>query len=132
MVSRTTTVRILSALALVGAAHAQHGTPRNESCSHAEGTCSKPQHVTAGLPLLLVGSDQALLGHIDMELDSAAMRPAAFPSFLPADSLGASALIDLPQPRLTRRDVKNSSTQGAAPLMMGSLGGAAMDALGLF
>lgn len=131
MVSRTTVTRILAALALVGTVHAQEGIPHNESCSHAEGTCSKPQHVTSGLPSLLVGSDQALLGHIDKNFGSAAMRPAAFPSFLPADSLGASAPIDLPQPRLTSSN-KNGNTQGASPLMMGSMSGGAMEALGLF
>merc|ERR1712216_737150 len=71
---------LMLASALLSAAHAQLGT-HNESCSHAEGTCGKAQNVMmTGLPPLLLDSDQALLGQIDKDFGSAAMRPAPFPT----------------------------------------------------
>ena len=80
--------------------------------------------VTTGLPTLLFESDDALLGNIKKEFDSFAMRPAAFPSFLPGDSLGMASIADLPQPVLTTLSSKQGSMGGAA--------GLASDQLGLF
>ena len=114
-------------IVLIGAAsfsHAQYASTHNETCSHAEGTCGKAQHVTTGLPPMFE-SDQALLGNIAKEFDSFAMRPAAFPSFLPGDSIGmGSTTMNLPQPALM-------ASQGSL-LTMGGTGGSASDQIGLF
>ncbi|MGB1603100.1 MAG: hypothetical protein ACPIOQ_60780 [Promethearchaeia archaeon] len=114
---------LMLASALLSAAHAQLVT-HNESCSHAEGTCGKAQSVMmTGLPPLLLDSDQALLGQIDKDFGSAAMRPAPFPTFLPADTFGmASAVKGLPQPALHRAQGSPMTTAGAG----------AMQTLGMF
>jgi hypothetical protein len=118
---------LATALFIAVPAMAQHGSIHNESCSHDEGTCRPPQHVTTGLPSLLVDSDQALLGHIEKDFQSAAMRPASFPSFLPSDALGAGSVINLPQPRLFR-----AGPEEGTPLSKGAATAGTIEALGLF
>ena len=119
---KTFAIAVLSMLAL--ACSVAHAAGHNESCSHADGTCAKPERVTTGLlPGAFIGSDEALLGQIDKDWTSEAMKPAAFPSFLPS-GLGAGSSINLPQPNLKIVD-KNDR----APLAMT---GSAVDGLGLF
>jgi hypothetical protein len=119
----TTAALLVVALSFAGAAQAQ---AHNESCSHAEGTCRKASHVTTGLlPPAMAASDQALLGQIEKGWDSAAMRPAPLPSFLPFPTLGAGSLINLPQPNLKM----DAHRDNAAPMAMS---GSATDGLGLF
>jgi hypothetical protein len=132
MWSRPVVVATIIALSLAGpAAAASH----NESCSHAEGTCRPSQHITTGLPSLLFDSDQALLGHIEKDFQSAAMRPASFPSVLPADVFGYSgSVINLPQPHLKRQEMQSPLTkhETPSPLSKGAATAGTMDSLGLF
>lgn len=122
-------VAIIIALSLAGPAAA--AASHNESCSHAEGTCRPSQHITTGLPSLLFDSDQALLGHIEKDFHSAAMRPASFPSVLPADAFGYSgSVINLPQPHLTSG--ANTKHETPSPLSKGGATAGTMDSLGLF
>ena len=120
MMSRTVVAAILfAAFVCPVCANPSH----NESCSHAEGTCGKAQHISASLPALLVGSpaDQDLFGNFDQShYNSAAMRPAAFPSYLPDVTGNLGSSLHLPQPSLSR-DPKAKPT---TPFPM--------DALGLF
>jgi len=119
----TAAALLVVALSFAGAAQAQ---AHNESCSHADGTCRKASHVTTGLlPPAMAASDQALLGQIEKGWDSAAMRPAPLPSFLPFPTLGAGSVINLPQPNLKM----DAHRDNAAPLAMS---GSVADGLGLF
>ena len=121
-----TCAALLAALSCAGFAQAQDAMGHNESCSHAEGTCRKASHVTTGLlPPAMAASDQALLGQIEKDWGSAAMRPAPLPSFLPSPTLGAGSVINLPQPNL-KMDAKRDR---AVPLAMS---GSAADVIGLF
>ena len=74
-------------------------------------------------------TDDELLGQMEKNMDAYAMRPASFPTYLPANVV-ASTVTNLPQPRLTR-----SQADAAPPWRRVFVMGGVMDpsiALGLY
>jgi hypothetical protein len=114
---------VLAVLALILASSGAMQGPNNESCSQVP----LPVVTTGELGLPLQDADQALLGHIDKGIGSAAMRPAALPNVLPADIFSLlGSWNGFPQPALL-----DASTLPTLPSAVGA-GGSALDALGMF
>lgn len=107
--------------------------PRNDTCAHSGGVCGEQvgptrQRRTDSAARQWMDTDDELMGQMEKNMDSFAMRPAAFPKYLPANVV-ASTVTNLPQPRLTR-----SQADAAPPWRVFVMGGV-MDpsiALGLY
>lgn len=125
------------ALIFVLTVHAQ--ATSNDTCAQSGGVCGqqvmtdddkqprRTHYFAAGKRWM--DADDELLGQMEKDRDSHAMHPAAFPTYLPPDSVGSSTVKNLPQPRLTR-----SHADAAPPSRVFMMGGV-MDpsiALGLY
>jgi len=127
MATKCVVISLICVLAL-SAVCAQDNRTCSASGDVPDGSCGLQPVALASRPVWLPVDDE-LMALMEKHADTEANRPAAFPTYLPEDSVGGSQVTDLPQPPLTR------SHADAAPPFRPFVMGGWMDpriALGLY